>query len=148
MHSSRMRTARLLAVSPSIHCSGGVSQHAMRQTPPVDRMTDTCKNNLRKLLLWAVIICIVDLYRPQRKLREDNVFTPVCDSTTPHASQHPLPTPNPEADTFTPTPLETATEAGGTHPIGMHSCTELLITVIHEANIERRSIHYCKQIVG
>ena len=40
---------------------------------------------------------------------------------------------------------ETATEAGGTHPTGMHSCTELLITVIHEANIERRSIHYCKE---
>ena len=25
MHSSRMRTARLLPVSPSIHCTGGVS---------------------------------------------------------------------------------------------------------------------------
>ena len=53
MNSSRMRTARLLAISPSMHCSrggeyapgrgvpapgrgvllGGVSQHALRQTP-------------------------------------------------------------------------------------------------------------------
>ena len=46
MQSSRMRTARLLPVSPSMHCAGGVSapggvsalgggvsQHAMRQTP-------------------------------------------------------------------------------------------------------------------
>ena len=56
MHSSRMRTARLLPVSPSMQrgvsapggclllggvCYGGVSQHALRQTPPtVNRMTD------------------------------------------------------------------------------------------------------------
>ena len=54
-----MRTARLLTVSSSMHCCqgdvysrgclphgpGGVSQHAMRQTPsPVNRMTDRCKN--------------------------------------------------------------------------------------------------------
>ena len=68
MHSSRMRTARLLTVFPSMHsaggclllggsgpgrvfapggrvCSRGVSQHALRQTPPcMDRMTDRCKN--------------------------------------------------------------------------------------------------------
>ena len=73
MHSSRMRTARLLTASPNMHsaeegvcsrrgvsgpreggssprghggvCSGeGVSQHAPRQTPPVNRMTDRCKN--------------------------------------------------------------------------------------------------------
>ena len=48
MHSSRMRTARLLTVSRSIRggvclgecLPGGVSQHAMGQTPPVNRMTD------------------------------------------------------------------------------------------------------------
>ena len=55
MHSSRMRTARLLPVSPSMHCGGGggvcsreevggsasvrgggevVSDHVMGQTPP------------------------------------------------------------------------------------------------------------------
>ena len=59
MHSSRMRIARLLPVSPSTHCAGGgsapggsasglggggVSQHAMGQTPPVNRTTDKCKN--------------------------------------------------------------------------------------------------------
>ena len=69
LHSSMMRTARLLPVSPSMHYSGGgvcslgvsgpggvwsqggclvqggvVSQHALRQTPPVKRMTDRCKN--------------------------------------------------------------------------------------------------------
>ena len=86
MHSSRMHTARLLPVSPSMHCSGGLplvpggvclwslggclplvpwgvpasgpggclplvpgdggahsSMHWGRH-PPVDRMTDTCKN--------------------------------------------------------------------------------------------------------
>ena len=51
LHSSRMRTARLLTVSPSMHCTGGclvpvgpasgqtvgVSQHAMGQTPLVNR---------------------------------------------------------------------------------------------------------------
>ena len=59
MHSGRMRTARLLPVSPSMHCAGGgvvsawggllqgewasasglgwlcVSQHALGQTPPL-----------------------------------------------------------------------------------------------------------------
>ena len=41
LHSSRMRTARLLTISPSMLCSGGVpasgggvSQHALRQTTP------------------------------------------------------------------------------------------------------------------
>ena len=60
MHSSRMRTARLLPVSPSMHCTGGgsasdlgrvsasglgglplvpggVSQHALGQTPPCEQ---------------------------------------------------------------------------------------------------------------
>ena len=55
LHSSSMRTARLLPVFPSMHCAGGVSapvggggvlvsQHALRQTPHVNRMTDRCKN--------------------------------------------------------------------------------------------------------
>ena len=56
MHSSRMRTARLLTVSHRIRVEvsayGGclprrcVSQHAMGQTSPplVDRITDRCKN--------------------------------------------------------------------------------------------------------
>ena len=103
MHSSRMRTTRLLPESPSMHCSRGgvsapggclllgwsarggvccwgcllqagcvllgvsapgnvcsggvsargvVSQHALRQTPPVNRITDTCKN----ITSWAVIM--------------------------------------------------------------------------------------------
>ena len=79
MHSSRMRTARALTVSPSMLCvrgvpppggassggpppggsprgvssggggegcllQGGLSQHALRQAPPVNRMTNRCKN--------------------------------------------------------------------------------------------------------
>ena len=62
LHSNRMRTARALTLSPSMLCagrgawSGGcmvrggawswgvVSQHALRQTPPVNRMTNSCKN--------------------------------------------------------------------------------------------------------
>ena len=52
MHSSRMRAARLLLVSPSMHCGrggvclwsrGGVFQHAIGQTH-TPRQTDTCKN--------------------------------------------------------------------------------------------------------
>ena len=31
---------------------GVVSQHALRQTPPVDRMTDTCKN-----ITFANFVC-------------------------------------------------------------------------------------------
>ena len=54
MHSSRKRTGRPLTVCRSLLPGGGllggvcsrgvVSQHAMRQTFPVNRMTDRCKN--------------------------------------------------------------------------------------------------------
>ena len=62
MQSSRMRTARLLPASPSMHCAGGVSapggvcsggcvsQYALRQTPP--EQNDW--HNLRILRLRAV----------------------------------------------------------------------------------------------
>ena len=95
-----MHTARLLTVSPRMHCAGGVSasggcllrggcllpgeavcfpggclllggvsasgggaacfqgvsQHALRQTPPVNRITDSCKNiTFPQLRLRAVI---------------------------------------------------------------------------------------------
>ena len=44
------------------------------------------------------------------------------------------PLPDPEADTSldpeADTPVETATEAGGTHPTGMHSCIQLILIVI------------------
>ena len=73
-----MRTARLLPVSPSMHCAGGpcllpgrcllvgsllpggsalggVSQHAVRQTPDSGQNDrQVYKHNLRKLRLWAV----------------------------------------------------------------------------------------------
>ena len=83
-------------------------------------------------------------YRPQTKLREGNVFTPVCDYVhrgrcTPPLADIPLPltdTPwqtHPQADTPLgryPTgrhppgrhPPERATAADGTLPTGMHSC--------------------------
>ena len=51
LHSSRMHTARMFTVSPSMLCTGGegacswgVSQHALQQTPPMNRMTNRCKN--------------------------------------------------------------------------------------------------------
>ena len=53
MHSSRMRTGRSLTVCWRLlhgggSAPGGVSQHALRQTPlpppRVDRITDACKN--------------------------------------------------------------------------------------------------------
>ena len=42
MHSCRMRTVRSSTVSRSIR--GGPAQAPWMQTPPADRMTDTCKN--------------------------------------------------------------------------------------------------------
>ena len=71
LHSSRMRTARALTVSPIMFCAGGVclvcgivpgpgagclvqgvpgpgggvvSKHALRQTPPLNRITHACEN--------------------------------------------------------------------------------------------------------
>ena len=79
LHSSRMHTTRLLTVSSSIHCAGGVlcqggsalsggsalpgevslprgvvSQHAMGQNPPVNRILDT---RLRKYYLAPNFVC-------------------------------------------------------------------------------------------
>ena len=61
-------------------------------------------------------------YHPQTKLRKGSDFTPVCDSVrrgvevcTPSSAQTPLnPPPSPLAGI--------ATEAGTTHPTGMHYC--------------------------
>ena len=41
-----MRTVRFSGRLLEEGClpGGGVSQHALRQTPPVDRITDRCKN--------------------------------------------------------------------------------------------------------
>ena len=55
MHSSSMRTARLLPVSPGMHCLwegvpglGGCTwsrgAYLPRYSPPVDRITDACEN--------------------------------------------------------------------------------------------------------
>ena len=38
------------------HGGGGVTQHAIGQTPPVNRITDTCKHNLAPTSLRAVTI--------------------------------------------------------------------------------------------
>ena len=77
-------------------------------------------------------------YRPQTKLREGNVFTPICDSV--HGGgvglypsiqwaggEHPPgQIPPPRADTTSRhLPNEMAIEAGGTHPTGMHSCYQI-----------------------
>ena len=50
MHSSRMRTARLFPISPTMHCSGGVPgpggvpAQVLPPPSPMNRMTDRCKN--------------------------------------------------------------------------------------------------------
>ena len=66
-------------------------------------------------------------YRPQTKLQEGNGFTPVCDSVhRGGVSQRAMGSGCTLADTTSPRqtpPPQTATEAGGTHPTGMHSCS-------------------------
>ena len=88
---------------------------------------------------------------PARSLGQGNVFTPVCQSfcsqgvfasgsggCLPHPLDTPLETPpwththpghthSPQTHTHLDSPLvEVATEAGGTHPTGMHSCLRFL----------------------
>ena len=66
LHSSRMHTARLLTVSPSMHCVGGVpalggclllgvvSQHALRQPPPrTEFLTHTTENIILPQISFA-----------------------------------------------------------------------------------------------
>ena len=70
-------------------------------------------------------------YRPQTKLREGNVFTPVCDSVyrgrggcIPACIGQEPDTPRQTPPRQTPSPPEMATEARGTHP------TECIIVLL------------------
>ena len=100
-------------------------------------------NNLFELTVPDLYICnrhtyifiFVSNYHPQMKLREDYVFTPVCQSLCLTGSgvhfplgRHPLCSPSrrkippgrhPSRQT---PPRQTATEKGGMRPTGMHSC--------------------------
>ena len=73
-------------------------------------------------------------YRPQKKLREGNVFTGVCDSV--HSGGGLALGGGfllPRGDVPGGDPPWTATGAGGTHPTGMHSCCKLIfIPLTHE----------------
>ena len=68
-------------------------------------------------------------YHPQTKLREGNVFTPVCHSVhrgkvyTPGKTLSPLGRHPPSGQT---PPPEMATEAGGAHPTGVQSCFHVI----------------------
>ena len=103
--------------------------------------------NLTELVMWYY-------YRPQTKLREDNVFTPVCQSfcsqggwcTPPRQTPPTGQTPPPRGNT----PLEVATEVGrgGMHPTGMHSCWSILqykcVTQMGASNPEGTGVLFCK----
>ena len=53
LYSSRMRTARLLTVPQHALRTGGVCPGGMADPPPVNRMTDRCKNiTLPQLRCW------------------------------------------------------------------------------------------------
>ena len=51
----------------------------------------------------------------------DTPLDPEADTPPPARGSHSYPPPHP------PPPLETATEAGGTHPTGMHSCWHVVL---------------------
>ena len=70
----------------------------------------------------------INYYRPQTKLQEGNVFTPVCHSFCSKGglSQHAIyrGCTSPGRHPHRQTPPKTAAEAGGIHPTGMHSSSE------------------------
>ena len=79
-------------------------------------------------------IRIQNIYRLQMKLREGNVFTPLCDSVhregmsarrctfpPPPWTDSPPPWQTLPSPSWAYTP-KTGTEVGSTHPTGMHSC--------------------------
>ena len=81
------------------------------------------------------------------KFWEGNVFTPVCDSVhrgcvpvcNGQGGVHPQ-ADTPQTDTprqtppWTDTPTEMATEVGGTHPTGMHSCLNYIFKSLDKTN--------------
>ena len=87
------------------------------------------QNYTQKWTIGPISLSHFSFYRPQTKLRKGNVFTPVCQlfcsrgevsasvhagippwAGTPPLGRHP--------------PVQTATAADGTHPTGMHSCSD------------------------
>ena len=66
---------------------------------------------------------MLSCYRPQKKLRKGNVFTPVCQSFCSQwegvhpLGRHPNGQTPPRADTS-----QTVPAVDGRHPTGMHSC--------------------------
>ena len=54
-----MHTARLLTVSNSMHCAGGVSQHALRQTPspPLPYLREQNGRQVQKYYLAPNFVC-------------------------------------------------------------------------------------------
>ena len=70
------------------------------------------------------------LLPPAKKLRQGNVFTPVCHSVLPPLGRHPLPSAcwiHPPAQCM----LGYSQQAGGTHPIGIHSCLVYSLRLIN-----------------
>ena len=76
-------------------------------------MNTKCKCCILYTKYLSLGLLYFHFYRPQTKLREGNVFTPVCQPFCLGGAGV--------------RPGETATEAGSTHPTGMYSCVLLLL---------------------
>ena len=120
-----------VCVKNSVHGVGGVSQHALRQTPSRGRhlspSEDTPHGHCsgRYTSYWNALLLL-----PAMKLGQGNIFTDICDSVNkgvPPPEGCLLPGGACSGGCLLPGgclggPPGTATAAGGTHPTGMHSC--------------------------
>ena len=90
----------------------------------------------------------LDFYRPQTKLREGNLFTPVCQSFCSQGDVHGRRSVHGRGCAWQGTCVagggmrgggvwagEMATEAGGTHPTGMHSCYGNILSVVAHTSL-------------
>ena len=80
-----MRTAHLLPVSPSMHCSGGVPArrggvYLPRYSPTVNRMTDRCKN------ITLPQTSFVSGKNENKKAFQYDVFCPLADHIPPEGT--------------------------------------------------------------
>ena len=121
---------------------GGVSQHALRQTTQqtATAADGTHPTGMHSFFIAVLIYTKVPYLPPATKLRQGNVFTPVCHSV--HRGGLPYPPGQTPPWTGTPSPAQCMLgydqQAGGTHPTGMQSCTQCAYSLLQT----RTKLHF------
>ena len=113
--------------SASVHA--GIVPPGARQPPPLPGKQTPVRILLECILLYLCFLYLIYIYRLQQSLKKDNISTGVCPEGEACAFQGAMHSRGAcVAGGGFMRNGQTATEAGGTHPTGMHCCN-ITITV-------------------